>query len=217
MDIIKIEQEFLIEYVTDMLSTYQISDIGIDNAKYHHTTKYKDAPSVCEHGILTLVDQNKQGIRNDSEDFIKKMNDTDSHINGANGVSLAVVGLKDLTRDEFEYNPFEPTKVDFLVSSDIKVRRDAKHYGNEFICSQSIGLDKIRSVDVRIFDLINKASQTGIKIPNDLLIEIYNYLIEISKALVSNGHDIPLREMSEYGSMNIDVEKVSKALKIYQK
>ncbi|MBR3140629.1 MAG: hypothetical protein IKF11_07180, partial [Methanobrevibacter sp.] len=106
-----------------MISTFRTAKIlYVENAKYHHTTKYKDASSVCKYGILTLEDLNKRGIRNDSPEFIRRMDDIDSHINGADGISLAVVGLKDLTRDEFEYNPFEPTRVDFLVSSDVRAR-----------------------------------------------------------------------------------------------
>ena len=217
MTYIELDDEHLIEYITDMISTFRTNVLHVQNARYHHTTKYKDAPSVCKHGILTLEDLNRWGIRNDSPEFIRRMDDIDSHINGADGISLAVVGLTDLTRDEFEYNPFEPTRVDFLVSSDVQARRNAKHYGNEFIHTGSINLAEIESVDVRILELIRKSQEIGIGIPHSLLINIYNYLIEISIALANNGYNIPLREMSEYEGYKIDIEKASKADKIKQK
>lgn len=215
MSIIELDDEHLIEYIADMISTFRTAKIlYVENAKYHHTTKYKDASSVCKYGILTLEDLNKRGIRNDSPEFIRRMDDIDSHINGADGISLAVVGLKDLTRDEFEYNPFEPTRVDFLVSSDVRARRNAKHYGNEFIHNGSIALEKLKSVDIRILELVLKSLEINIKLPRDVLIEIYNYLIEIAKELADNGYDIPLREMSEKNGYLLDISKISQSQKI---
>ena len=215
MSIIELDDEHLIEYIADMISTFRTAKIlYVENAKYHHTTKYKDASSVCKYGILTLEDLNKRGIRNDSPEFIRRMDDIDSHINGADGISLAVVGLKDLTRDEFEYNPFEPTRVDFLVSSDVRARRVTSHYGNEFIHNGSIALEKLKSVDIRILELVLKSLEINIKLPRDVLIEIYNYLIEIAKELADNGYDIPLREMSEKNGYLLDISKISQSQKI---
>ena len=213
----QIDDEHLIEYITDMISTFRLQKLYVRNARYHHNTKYKDAPSVCKYGILTLEDLNRWGIRKDSLEFIKVMDDIDSHINGADGISLAVVGLPDIYPDEHEYNPYEPTKVDFIVSSDVRARRVSTHYGNEFIHTGSIGLSEMEAVDVRILELIRKSQEIGIGIPHCLLIEIYNYLIEISKALINNGYNIPLREMSEYDGFKLDIEKASNSPKILRK
>lgn len=212
-----LDDEHLIEYITDMISTFRINKLYVQNARYHHTTKYKDASSVCKHGILTLEDLNRWGIRNDSPEFIRVMDDIDSHINGADGISLAVVGLPDIYPHEHEYNPYEPTRVDFLVSSDVQARRVSTHYGNEFIHTGSIDLAAIESVDIRILELIRKSQEIGIGIPHCLLIEIYNYLIDISLALIENGYNIPLREMSESDGYRLDIEKASKTQKIKRK
>ena len=214
MSIIELDDEHLIEYITDMICTFRAKILHVQNARYHHTTRYRDASSLCRHGILTLEDLNKRGIRNDSPEFIRRMDDIDSHINGADGISLAVVGLTDLYPDEFEYNPYEPTKVDFLISSDVKARRVTSHYGNEFIHNGSIDLIDFESVDVRILELILKSQETGLKLPRDTLIEIYNYLIEMSKELANNGYNIPLREMSEKEGYRLDISKISQSPKI---
>lgn len=214
MSYIELDDEHLIEYITDMISTFRENVLYVQNARYHHTTKYKDAASVCKYGILTLEDLNRWGIRNDSPEFIRRMDDIDSHINGADGISLAVVGLPDIYPDEHEYNPYEPTRVDFLVSSDVRARRVSTHYGNEFIHTGSINLADIESVDIRILELIRKSQEIGIGIPHSLLKEIYNYLIEISIALTNNGYNIPLREMSEYEGYKLNLVKASKTEKI---
>ena len=211
---IEISNKHIVEYITDMLNTFKCEKTVIRKFRYHHTTKYKDAPSVCEKGVLTLRELNELGLRNDSQELLKIMNDTNSHINGIDGISLAVVGLKDLSRNEFEYNPYNPTVVDFIISSDIKARRSASHYGNEFISDRSIPLDKIVSVDLRILELIKESQELGLKLPNTDLVEKYNYMIDMAIALQNNGYDIPLREMSGIDTFTIDTDKASTASKI---
>lgn len=132
MDNIALSETDVLEYVCDILSDIKYNGTDVFNAKYHHNTDYKHASLICKYGILTLDDLNHQGIRNDSNEFLKIMSDTESHVNGKNAVSLSVVGLKDLYPKEDEYNPFSPNLVDFLITSDIKASRASIHYGNEF-------------------------------------------------------------------------------------
>ena len=51
-----------------------------------------------------------------------------------------------------------------------------------------IELSEIEAVDVRILELIRKSQEIGIGIPHCLLIEIYNYLIDLdcSNILIKN-------------------------------
>ena len=154
MDNILLSETDVLEYVSDTLSDIKYNGREVFNAKYHHNTDYKDASSICKYGILTLEDLNRQGIRNDSDEFLKIMSDTESHVNGKNAVSLCVVGLKDLYPNEDEYNPFSPNLVDFLVTSDIKVSRSSIHYGNEFLSFHSIKKEELKSIDIRLLKLI---------------------------------------------------------------
>ena len=154
METILLEEKYILEYIRDILNDSKIKLALINDAKFHHNTSYEDAPSVCRHGILSLADLNKLGIKKYSEDFLRIMNDTESHINGVNAISLSVVGLKDLYSHEEEYCPFSPDQVDFLISSDIKASRTSTHYGNEFLYYSRISVEKLRSIDFRILALI---------------------------------------------------------------
>ena len=173
-----------------------IDNLDINNAKYHHNSSYKNASNICKYGILSLKDLNKYGLRNDSEETLKKLDDISSHANGINSVSLSVVGLDDLYKDELVYDPYELDVVDFLVSNDITARRYSVNYGNEYLCNESISNKYIKSLDIRLLKLIqsNKCNL------NDL-IDYYNYLIDISKTLLDTN--IPIRE-SSYDSIELN-------------
>lgn len=201
MDKILLEEKEVLEYIKDVLYSYKTSFKNI-NDKYHHNSDYQDASSICRHGILSIVDLNKLGIRNDSNEIIKTLGDIESHINGNDKVSLSIVGLNDLYRDEFEYNPYKPDLVDFIVSDEIEAIRLSTHYGNEFL-SNSINVDKLRSVDIRLLELINKKDSS---INN--IIKKYNCLKEVALEIKKRKLDISLREMSK-DKFNIDIDKIS--------
>lgn len=141
------------------------------------------------------------------------MDDTDSHVNGIDSISLSVVGLTDLYRDEFEYDPYNPTQVDFNISSDVKAHRLTTHYGNEFLCNDSISIDKLRSVDIRLLELI-KLSEKGYSIRD--IIDKYNCLKDIALAIKQSNLDIPFREMSS-DNLTMDIDKVSVTPKLILK
>lgn len=208
MNKILLEEKYILEYIKDILNDLRLKSTNISD-KYHHNSSYKDASSICRYGILSLNDLNKLGITNYTKEFLEKMNDTESHINGNNKVSLSVVGLNDLYKDEFEYIPFDSNLVDFIVSSEIKACRSAIHYGNEFL-SDSINIDKIKSVDIRLLQLIEQ-NNTDLK----SIIEKYNYLKDIALAIKDSKLDIPLREMSS--NFDIDIDKLSNNPKVLKK
>jgi len=207
---ISIEEKFCLEYIKDMLSGFKIKNIEVNNAKFHHNTSYKATPLILKYGILSLIEKNKLGITNYSKDFLYKMSDIDSHVNDVDGISLSVVGLEDLDPRKFEYNPYNSLLVDLLISSDIQARRSTYHYDNEFLCFESISTDKIKSVDVRLFNLMEKCE--NIDSIKDI-IERYNFLRDIALTIKELNLDMPLRDMSNE-NLTMDINKVSKAPKL---
>ena len=127
---IYVQKENVLNYILELLNIYKGETIKLENARYHHNTDYKDGKNVVENGILTLQSLSDKGLMELSKEQLKIMDDTSSHINGINGVSLAVVGLKDLYRDEFEYDPFDDSKLDIIVDSSLHARRTSTNYGN---------------------------------------------------------------------------------------
>ncbi len=197
-----------VDYIADRLYTVRQELLTIKDAKFHHNTSYQNAPLVCEHGILTLLDLNKLGIRNDSLEMLERLNDNESHINGNNGVSLSVVGLTDLYKDEFEYDPFNPKFVDILLSSQVRAYRNSRHYGNEYISSKSIEVDKIKAIDVRMLEYIDKCND------KEELIDMYNNLIEVARIISNNNLDIQLREMSYSDNFSLSTTKLALSKKL---
>lgn len=217
MSFIVLPREDVLGYVSDIISDIKYSGSEISNAKYHHNTDYKNASSICKHGILTLEDLNSYGIRNDSEEFLKIMGDTESHVNGNNSVSLSITGLDDLYRDEEEYNPFAPHLVDFLVCSSLKTSRSSVHYGNEFLSFQSINKEKLKSVDVRLLRFI-KLNELYADCSAILsVVEKYNYLRGVAFEMKKQSLDIPLREMSEDSVFELDIDRLAYHPKLHLK
>lgn len=219
MTTILLEKKYVLEYLKDILNDVKKTSFVVNHAKYHHNTSYRDASSICQYGILSLVDLDKLGLKNYTTEFLQKMDDIESHINGSTAVSLSVVGLQDLYPNEDEYDPFIPSKVDFLISSDIKAGRFAIHYGNEFLSYESIGIDKLRSVDIRLLKLIELVEKgfSSNYYSIESVIEKYNYLKNIALTMKQFQLDIPLREMSYQDNSLMDVDKLSSTPKLLLK
>ena len=207
MDKITLEKKYALEYIKDILNDVRLRQVNVKNAKYHHNTSYRNAPLVCEYGILSLQDIKKHKIRDYTDEFLKIMSDTESHINGSDSVSLSVVGLKDLYPDEDEYDPHNAHEVDFRVSSNITAYRSTLHYGNEYL-AKSIGIDQLRSVDVYLLELISKEENI------DKILAKYNDLIKICISMKKMNLDIPLREISFDNNYSLDIDKLSKHQKV---
>lgn len=210
MNEIIIKEKYILEYIRNMLyaCSYAIKNIDDNAYQYHHNTAYEYAPSIIKYGILSIEELNSLGIRSYSKDYLKFIDDIESHVNGKDGISLSVTGLTDLYKDEDEYDPCQSNIVDFLVDENIKTVRNTTHYGNEFISENKISSDKIVSADIRIINYINNLSEKDGKAIFSV-INKYNQIIMMSKEILRHNRDMQMREMSEGVNRKIDVEKMS--------
>lgn len=209
---IYVQKENVLNYILELLNIYKGETIKLENARYHHNTDYKDGKNVVENGILTLQSLSDKGLMELSKEQLKIMDDTSSHINGINGVSLAVVGLKDLYRDEFEYDPFDDSKLDIIVDTSLHARRTSTNYGNEYIADGNIDVSYIRAIDIRLEECINKVLNTENEKTIIEVVERFNYLIEIASSLINSN--ILLREASFEQYKVLDKENIAKLNKI---
>ena len=209
---IYVQKENVLNYILELLNIYKGETIKLENARYHHNTDYKDGKNVVENGILTLQSLSDKGLMELSKEQLKIMDDTSSHINGINGVSLAVVGLKDLYRDEFEYDPFDDSKLDIIVDTSLHARRTSTNYGNEYIADGDIDISYIRAIDIRLEECINKVLNTDDERVIIEIVEKFNYLIDISSSLINLN--ILLREASFEQYKVLDKENIAKLNKI---
>lgn len=207
MDKISIERKYILEYIKDTFNDAQISSKEIAFAKFHHCTSYHDASSILKYGILSMEDIKKLGIKEYTPELLEIMKDTESHINGIDAISLAVVGLDDLYPNEDEFNPYSPETVDFLIDSQVQASRSAIHYGNEYLAKESIALDNIKSADIRLLEYINKISTSHLYSIENLL-KKYNCIKDIAIAIKKSQKDISLREMSN-SNITMDIDKLS--------
>lgn len=210
---ITIDRKHIKEFLYDTLNSYRIKSKYIEEGLYHHNSSYKDGISIIKNGILSLEELNKKEIIKLSEEQLKMCDDTSSHANGKNGISLSIVGLTDLYRDEDEYSPFIPDLLDIVISKEVNARRTSINYGNEFIVSKKISSRLFESIDVRLFKLIDR-----IKHESDLkkVIENYNHLLDIAQAIKEKQVEICLREMSDE-NLTLDIESLSKSPKVFVK
>ena len=206
MEPIILEEKYVLEYIRDILTSLKTKTLEPKNIEYHHNCSYENTPLILQHGILTVEMLNKLGITNISKERLKVLKDIESHVNGIDSISLSKVGLMDLYPDESEYKPFRSAYVDLTISNDIKARRHTVHYGNEYLCSEKIGTDKLQSIDIRLLSYMKNNSM-------DKIIKKYNLLNEIAVTLQQLNLDIPLREMSKE-NITIDIDRLSKTPKI---
>ena len=205
---IVLEEKYVLEYIKDTLTSLKTNAKEVVDAKYHHNAGYKNISSILRYGILSLLEANKLGIIKYSDEYMHIMNDITSHVNGNDSISLSVVGLSDLYPREIEYNPYNPNYLDLVISSDVKVMRSSINYGNEFLAYNKINPDKIKSIDIRLLNLMKSK-----KCDNKDLIKKYNYLKDIALIIKELNLDILLREMS-YDNLTLDIDKVSKIKQI---
>ena len=210
MNEVIIKEKCVLKYIRDMLyaCSYAIKNIDDNAYQYHHNTAYEYAPSIIEHGILSMMELNSLGIRSYSKEYLNFIDDIESHVNGKDGISLSVTGLTDLYKNEDEFDPCQSNIVDFLVDENIKTVRNTIHYGNEFISRDKITSDKIVSADIRIINYINNLSKKDGKFIFSA-INKYNQIIMMSKEILRHNRNIQMREMSEGVNRKIDVKKMS--------
>lgn len=215
-----LEEKYALKYMRDTLVslTDSANSCEVENAKYHHNTDYYKAASVIQRGILSINNLNKLGIGDYSSKSLNLMSDIDSHVNGVDGVSLAVVGLTDLYPDEEEYNPFNSTQVDFLVDSEVRAFRTSTNYGNEFVSRDMICPSSLRAIDIRLLEYIDSVYKNdGFNARFNTLenvIEKYNCIGMIARALEQKNLNIPIRERSYNQSYALDVKRLVKIPKL---
>lgn len=215
-----LEEEFVLEYVSEHLEDFISGCAIVHDAKFHHNTSYPKAPSLIRNNILSLEEQTKRRLKNFTEEELKVYDDIESHANGSSGISLAVVGLQDIHENEMEYDPYSENQVDFLIQSDIKAMRNSVHYGNEFITFDQIETEKFKAIDIRIAKFMDTLLKKGNSFDSEsiaTLIQRYNCLRNIAITLKREGLDIPLREMSYDDCSSLDIEKVSSSPKLVLK
>lgn len=212
MDNIVLNDKLAVMYINDVINEVICGTVTVNNANYHHNSNYKFASSIIKHGILTIDDMQTKGIVNYSDDELTIKRDNTSHINGTDAVSLSVVGLTDLYRDEDEYFPFSNYEIDFLVDDEVKTDRVAINYGNEFLSYKSIPNDMIRSVDLKLLEYVNDKN-CNIK----EAVGKFNYLVTVAKTLKNSKLNIPLRETSYDKNNMLDINKISSIPKLVLK
>ena len=217
MEDIAIEDKYIFEYVKYSLMYFINSSVDIAYAKYHRCSHYENSVSIIKHGILTISDLRQLKIKEFSPEALKNFSVTDSHINGIDGVSLAVMGLNDLYENEEEYIPYCINNIDLIIDSRVSANRRTNHYGNEYISHGSISNKMIRAVDIRLFEYINERMRHP-EIINDIeyykIIEKYNYIREIAQEIIQLDLDIRIRENSDFSMMNLDLERISTSPKL---
>lgn len=219
MERIYLEKEHVIDYISESMNSFINDCIIVNDARYHHNSDYTSAVSILKNNILSLDEMNRQRIRRFSKEFLSTMDDRESHVNGSDGISLAVVGLTDINRDELEYDPYSSHHVDFVIDSDVKAYRSSVHYGNEYIASEMIPTDMIRAVDVRLSKYIDMLVSKG-KLDDEsifTLVQKYNCIRNIAMLIKRDGLEIPLREMSYDNCSALDVDMVASSPKLVLK
>ncbi len=219
MERIYLEKEHVIDYISENMGSFIQDCVVVNDARYHHNSDYTSAVSILKNNILSLDEMNKQRIRRFSREFLSVMDDRDSHVNGSDGISLAVVGLTDLNEDELEYDPFSSHHVDFVIDSEVKACRSSVNYGNEYIASEMIPTDMIRAIDIRLSKYIDMLVSRG-KLDDEsifTLVQKYNCIRNIAMLIKQDGLDIPLREMSYENCSALDVDMVASSPKLVLK
>ena len=213
---IVLEKQEVLNYIEDSINGVIVAPIKVFDDKFHHNTRYEDAISIIENGILSGKEQSKLGIVSDEK--LELFEDIESHVNGSESISLAVVGMTDLNPDEFEYNPFSEKYVDILITGSIPARRTSVNYGNEFLTDDCISADKFRAIDTRLLAYI-KSIRLGSNIGSndkamDQLLSNYNKLRDVALLLKEKALDIPIREMSNNDESGLDIERLSTMPKV---
>lgn len=209
MEKVCIEEQHIADYIVDQIEGLKRHPINVEGPLYHHNTEYSRLLSALKHGLLSQRELIRLGIFSYSEKVLKLIDDTSSHVNGRDGISLSKVGLTDLYRDEFEYDPLNSNYVDILISNSINTFRNGQNYGNEFICESAIQIRHFRAIDIRLLKYIRESVTKSDSCLSET-IEKYNSLIQVALYLQGRKVPIPLREMSDESNTSLDIEQLSK-------
>lgn len=213
---INISSDKTYEIVKECLYSCKTSPIIVNDTKYHHDINLKDTPSAIQYGLLSPEKRALSQGRNLTKEELFILSD-ECHVNGKEYISLSSmeVDFSQMYRDEFVYESSKSLETDIIVSKDIKTMKNTINYFNEFLVEDIIPVEKFNAIDVRILN-INKHNQFRSETQefrNQKLLEYYEQLRLIAKALIDYKRDIPFREASEE-FVTLDPEKVIKLPKI---
>lgn len=206
-----LEEEFIREYIEETLHLNLCDGEEIIDGKYHHNSDYDNAPSILKNNILSIRRLHQLGLVDISDNQLQLLDDITSHANGIDGISLSVVGLDDLYKDEDEYNPFHSGVIDYVISDEVKARRYTENYGNEYIARGEILLSCIRTIDFRLIKFMKHNIYNEQLLGNvyDNFIRKYNTIIYTARKIAEKELPIQIREMS-YIQKSLDVESMAK-------
>lgn len=207
------------KFVKKIINSAKTQPVNVENALYHHNTKYEYAPFNIRNGLMSVMMLQKYGRVNYTEEQLSAFENDCYNVNGIYCISLSKVGLDDKYReDEDEYDPLTGMYPDFLISSEVFARRKYKNYFNEFVADDIILPEHFKAIDTRLIRICNDEEKrfrfNSREEKLRILKENYNQLSEIAKAMKETGLNIPLREMSYEDNMALDIDKVSKFPKI---
>lgn len=196
------ESKYILEYIKDVIEISLSDPIKVTDAIYHHNEDYEKGVSIIKHGIKTLKALSELKLISYDEEALINLSKS-SNYREMEYVFLSKVGLKDLYRDEEEYDTFNIEKLDFLISSEIHAFRASINYGNEFLHHGDILPKYIKSVDIRILEYLSLFDESTDPIVISSLISKFNSLIDLAVSL--REYDIFLREASfnEFNELNI--------------
>lgn len=214
-----VKENELEEFIKDALKSVKINPITIENAEYHHNTSYENAPFNIRHGLMSTTGLINYGRVSKTEEQLSALENDAFSVNGIYEISLSKVGLTDQYRDDdVEWEPRKGSCPDFLISSDIKTRRDDSNYFNEFLAEGIILPDKFKAIDVRILSVCNDTDKTYTWSNREEKLKrlrlMFNQLSEMAIAMNEMNLNIPLREMSNEDYIALDIEKVAQFPKI---
>lgn len=79
------------------------------------------------------------------------------------------------------------------------------NYCNEYLIEDSVPMEYIKGIEVRLLDFINKCNCGN---DWDYLIKHFNYFIDCVKYMLENNIDIPIIEASNDLNIILDKEKI---------
>ena len=190
--------------VKRVIDNCKIKSWNKNDNNFNHNTSYKNTLEIVKHGILSIDARNRM-------DTSKKIIQAVDNVNSYDCISVSKVEAYNPQRD-FYYDYDYPINVNFVIDEKIRsirnVRRNCENYCNEFLIHDSVPIEYINCLQVRLLELINLIGKDYNNVTIDKFIECYNYLIDSISYMIENNIDIPLVEASNDEMYVLDKEKL---------
>ena len=99
------------KFVKDIINSAKTQPVNVENALYHHNTKYEYAPFNIRHGLMSVMMLQKYGRVNYTEEQLAAFENDCYNVNGIYCISLSKVGLSDQYSDNDEDYYFDDDTV----------------------------------------------------------------------------------------------------------